>query len=103
MVSRTLANSLRPFDTLGRWGAEEFIAIITNVDDEILSSVAERCRLLVEHSGLPDELGSVKVTVSIGATQSRPDDDMFTLIKRVDGLMYSCKEFGRNCVTSDLE
>ena len=103
MVSKTLANSLRPFDILGRWGGEEFIAIITNVDDQMLSSIAERCRFLVEHSGLPDELGSVKVTVSIGATLSRPGDDMRELIRRVDELMYSCKEFGRNCVTSDLE
>ena len=103
MVSKTLANSLRPFDILGRWGGEEFIAIIANVDDEMLSSIAERCRFLVEHSGLPDELGSVKVTVSIGATLSRPDDDMLKLIKRADGLMYRCKEFGRNCVTSDLD
>jgi diguanylate cyclase (GGDEF)-like protein/PAS domain S-box-containing protein len=102
MVSKTLANSLRPFDTLGRWGGEEFIAIVANVDDQILSSIAERCRFLVEHSGLPDEHGSVKVTVSIGATLSRPDDDMLKLIQRADELMYSCKEFGRNCVTSDL-
>ena len=103
MVSKTLANSLRPFDILGRWGGEEFVAIVANVDDEMLSSIAERCRFLVEHSGLPDELGSVKATVSIGATLSRPDDDMLTLIKRADELMYSCKEFGRNCVTSDLD
>jgi len=102
MVSKTLANSLRPFDTLGRWGGEEFIAIVANVDDQMLSSIAERCRFLVEHSGLPDEHGSVKVTVSIGATLSRPDDDMLKLIQRADELMYSCKEFGRNCVTSDL-
>ena len=102
MVSKTLANSLRPFDTLGRWGGEEFIAIIANVNDQMLSSIAERCRFLVEHSGLPDEHGSVKVTVSIGATLSRPDDDMLKLIQRADELMYSCKEFGRNCVTSDL-
>jgi diguanylate cyclase (GGDEF)-like protein/PAS domain S-box-containing protein len=102
MVSKTLTNSLRPFDILGRWGGEEFLAIITNVDDQMLSSIAERCRFLVEHSGLPDELGSVKVTVSIGATLSRPGDDMRELIRRADELMYSCKEFGRNCVTSDL-
>ena len=102
MVSKTLANSLRPFDTLGRWGREEFIAIIANVDDETLSSIAERCRFLVEHSGLPNELGSVKVTVSIGATLSRSGDDMLTLINRAEQLMYSCKDFGRNCVTSDL-
>jgi diguanylate cyclase (GGDEF)-like protein/PAS domain S-box-containing protein len=102
MVSKTLTNSLRPFDILGRWGGEEFLAIITNVDDRMLSSIAERCRFLVEHSGLPDELGSVKVTVSIGATLSRAGDDMRELIRRADELMYSCKEFGRNCVTSDL-
>ena len=102
MVSKTLSNSIRPFDILGRWGGEEFIAIIANVDDQMLSSIAERCRFLVENSGLPHEYGPAKVTVSIGATPSRPDDDMRKLIKRADELMYSCKEFGRNCVTSDI-
>ena len=102
MVTKTLANSLRPFDILGRWGGEEFVAIIANVDDHMLADIAERCRFLVEHSGLPDEFGSVKVTVSIGATLSKGDDDIRQLIQRADELMYSCKEFGRNCVTSDL-
>jgi PleD family two-component response regulator len=38
----------------------------------------------------------------IGATLSRGDGDIRQLIQRADELMYSCKKFGRNCVTSDL-
>ncbi len=102
MVSKTLSNSIRSFDVLGRWGGEEFVVIIANVDNDTLSSIAERCRFLVEHSGLPHKLGSARVTVSIGATISQADDDIRRVIKRADQLMYRSKEFGRNCVTTDL-
>jgi diguanylate cyclase (GGDEF)-like protein len=103
MVSKTLTNSIRPFDVLGRWGGEEFVVIITNVNKDTLSAIAERCRFLVEHSGLPLKFGSASVTVSIGATLSQPDDDIQRLIERADQLMYRSKKFGRNCVTTDIE
>ena len=103
MVSKTLSNSIRPFDVLGRWGGEEFVVIIANVNRDALSAIAERCRFLVEHSGLPPRFGSVRVSVSIGATLSQSGDDIQRLIERADQLMYRSKKFGRNCVTTDIE
>ena len=102
MIARTLTNSLRPFDTIGRWGGEEFVAIIETVDNMTLSTIAERCRFLVEQSKLPEEFGAIHATVSIGAVISQVEDDMQTLLGKADRLMYRSKEFGRNCVTTDL-
>jgi diguanylate cyclase (GGDEF)-like protein/PAS domain S-box-containing protein len=102
MIARTLANSLRPFDTIGRWGGEEFVAIIENIDDTTLSMIAERCRFLVEQSRLPKQFGGVNATVSIGAVISQPADDMETIVREADRLMYRSKKLGRNCVTVDL-
>jgi diguanylate cyclase (GGDEF)-like protein/PAS domain S-box-containing protein len=100
-VSRTIANSLRSFDFLGRWGGEEFAAVISHAGQEQLLKVAERCRSLVERTGIPLDGGEITVTVSIGATMARPDDDAASLLERADGMMYASKAAGRNRVTTD--
>ena len=45
--------------------------------------------------------GAIGVSVSIGATLSRPDDTVDTIVRRADNLMYRCKKAGRNCVCID--
>jgi diguanylate cyclase (GGDEF)-like protein/PAS domain S-box-containing protein len=101
MVALTLVNSVRSFDVVGRWGGEEFIIVIANVDGAELQASAYRFRALVEQSSLPAEI-PLRVTVSVGATIARPEDTIETLLKRVDDLMYRSKAAGRNCVTVDV-
>ncbi|MBW1807457.1 MAG: sensor domain-containing diguanylate cyclase [Deltaproteobacteria bacterium] len=101
LVSLTLLNSLRPFDFLGRWGGEEFVAIVVNVDKRKLTYIADRARSLIEQSTL--KLGdlSIPVTVSIGATLAKAGDTTESLLNRADALMYRAKAHGRNQVTAD--
>ncbi len=99
MVAKTVANSLRGFDFLARWGGEEFLGIIANVDKESLTTVANRCRFLVENSKLVKESVKIGVTISIGATLAEPGDSAQTLVKRADRLLYQSKADGRNRVT----
>lgn len=101
MVARTLLNSSRSSDIIGRWGGEEFIAIVSNVTSLQLRKGAERYRSLVEHSSLPAGDYSVNLTISIGATLVVPGDTPASIIKRADKLMYESKTRGRNLVTSD--
>jgi diguanylate cyclase (GGDEF)-like protein/PAS domain S-box-containing protein len=99
MVSKTVSNSLRSFDVLGRWGGEEFIAILVNVNEEQLHSVSERLRLLVEQSSISIGSDMVRVTISIGATIAQKNDTINSVIKRADKLMYKSKNSGRNCIS----
>lgn len=100
MVSTTLANSLRSFDIIGRWGGEEFILLLVNVKPYDLVNLAERFRKLVERSTLTLDTGeSLSVTVSIGATLARCEDSTSSLIERADRLMYESKQTGRNKVS----
>jgi diguanylate cyclase (GGDEF)-like protein len=101
MVARTLSNNLRAHDLVGRYGGEEFVAIITHVDIAQLHSFAERLRLLVENSSHDTEYGTIQVTVSIGATVVRPEDTIETAITRADLFMYNSKVSGRNRVSID--
>ncbi len=100
-VSKTLSNGLRPFDIFGRWGGEEFVALLVNLNEEHLYSVSERLRLLVEQLVISVNSIDVRATVSIGATLARKNDNINIIIKRADQLMYKSKVSGRNCTTTD--
>ncbi len=97
-VAMTLLKSLRPFDFLGRWAGDEFLALIVNVGRDDLIAVAERARLLVEKSLVEGHGLGVHVTVSVGAAIARADDTVDQIVARSDALMYESKLAGRNQV-----
>ena len=99
MVGRTLHHSVRSFDIVGRWGGEEFLAVIANVTEDHLSSIARKLCQLVGKSRFTEGKDTIRVTISIGATLVRPDDTAETLVKRADRLMYRSKAAGRNRFT----
>ena len=99
MTARSLSNSLRPFDVVSRWGGEEFLAVIVNVDRDRLAAVGEKLRAMVEQSSLESNGDRIRVTVSIGGTVAAPSDDPASLVRKADELMYESKRRGRNRVT----
>ena len=99
MIARTLSVNLRPFDEVGRWGGEEFVAVVANVDSHALSLVAERLRMLTEASALDTEAGRVRATVSIGAVLATAEESVELILERADQLMYQSKIAGRNLVS----
>ena len=98
-VANTMRLNLRETDTCGRWGGEEFLAIIFDIDRATLEAIAEKLRSLVEQTVIDSEAGNPKVTISIGATLVKPGDTLESLINRADKLMYESKSRGRNCVS----
>lgn len=104
MISATLANSLRSFDVIGRWGGEEFVILLVNIQPEVLHTLADRLRRLVEQSQLTLDSGEkVAVTVSIGATSARIQDTADSLVDRADKLMFESKRRGRNMVSVETQ
>jgi diguanylate cyclase (GGDEF)-like protein/PAS domain S-box-containing protein len=101
MVAKTLMNTARSFDVVARWGGDEFIAVIANVEKEQLIATANRFRTLVEQSSrVPGPVQ--QVTISVGATLARSDDTEATVLERADRFMYLSKNAGKNRVTTDL-
>ena len=101
MVAATMSNSLRSSDFLGRWGGDEFLAVVLNVREDQLLAIGNKLRALVEHSTINIGRTFQRVTVSVGATAADADDTMDTLLKRADNLMYRSKASGGNLVTID--
>ena len=99
LVARTLSANCRSFDTVARWGGEEFTGIIANVREDGLLLVAEKFRAMVEASELRDKVNSpIQITVSIGGAAARPGESAVELVKRTDEMMYAAKRAGRNRV-----
>ena len=98
-AANTLRGAARSFDLVGRWGGEEFVAILANTDARTLQAIADRFRALVEASVVSAGGAEHVFTVSVGGTQATADDSVETLISRADALMYASKQSGRNCVT----
>ncbi len=101
-IANTLYRNLRSEDTVGRWGGEEFVAVLHGVDRDGLMNAAEKLCALVANSNLTIDRGEVRVTLSIGATLLRSGDDIEALIQRVDQNMYRSKQAGRNRASFDL-
>lgn len=98
LVARTLSHTARAFDTVGRWGGDEFLAVIANVKAAVLARVAERFRMLVERSRLAGKDGDLPVSISAGAAAARPGDTAKSLFARADEMLYKSKQEGRNRV-----
>lgn len=98
-VANTFIANCRPFDLYGRWGGEEFIGIIRNINDNDLKILGNRVRTLVASSYIDRDGKTLQVTISVGATVVRETDTMESLMKRADKLLYKSKDAGRNCLT----
>lgn len=96
MVSKSMRNALRSSDFIGRWGGEEFFAIIRcNTNDDLLA-IAEKIRVLIENSELVVNDEILRITISAGCTMVNKSDTPATISKRADMALYFSKSNGRN-------
>jgi diguanylate cyclase (GGDEF)-like protein/PAS domain S-box-containing protein len=101
-AAKTLTGSLRPTDTVGRWGGDEFLAIARNVNREVLSSLAQRCVAMVAQTSVPsNDDKRISLSLSVGAVLSRPGETVEELVHRADVLMYRSKACGRSRATTE--
>ncbi|HSW40926.1 MAG TPA: diguanylate cyclase [Patescibacteria group bacterium] len=97
-VARTLLQASRAMDDISRYGGEEFVLTITDVDEVALRGVAERFRVLVEQSRIRAGEQDLRVTISLGGTIAEVGDTAEAIFARADAALYRAKEGGRNRV-----
>jgi diguanylate cyclase (GGDEF)-like protein len=100
-VASTCVRRLRSFDMVGRYGGDEFIALLPEVDVPSALAVAERLSVAVR--GTPVLVGDevIPVSLSIGlafAEHTDPNETLADLLHRADLALYEAKQAGRNCV-----
>ena len=88
---------LRPYDTFGRIGGEEFCVLFKETDIEEAKKLASKCREVVERNPISTDLGTIYLTVSGGLVEvERNSLEILKLMEKADKALYMAKESGRN-------
>lgn len=92
--------SLRKMDSAYLYGGDEFTVILPEATGEDAKMVAERIRNTIKNEPFdPTPQQEAVVTISIGATEYSPGEDISALVKKSDKAMYISKQEGRDKVT----
>jgi len=89
------ASAMRPYDAIGRFGGEEFLAVMPGTGELEALSMLKRIRAAVAASPIAFDGGEVAVTVSLGGATSC-GESLDALIARADEALYRAKEQGRD-------
>lgn len=95
-VGEIIVGEIRESDSAARWGGEEFLIMLENINinDAILK--AEKIRRKVEHSSLIHNESEIKITMTLGLAEGTTSPDIYSEINRADKLMYEGKILGKN-------
>jgi two-component system cell cycle response regulator len=99
-IGRRLVAGIRPYDTVGRYGGEEFLLVMPECDATVLAQLAERLRLAIAVTPLNLVEGLIGITISVGGAASGLADgtDVASLVRAADAALYRAKRAGRNRV-----
>jgi diguanylate cyclase (GGDEF)-like protein len=104
-VAELLITSVRASDIVARWGGEEIVILLPELNLDQAKQAAERIRSIIESTEFCDSDITMRETVSIGVIVY-PDSRVYRyqdMFKFVDEALYFAKEAGRNCVRVSLD
>jgi diguanylate cyclase (GGDEF)-like protein len=96
LVAETLQSCVRPSESVGRWGGDEFLLVAAASSRAQVRALAERLRLVTATAWLTMPAGNVAVTLSVGAAVSADGESWTDVLKRADAAVYAAKATGRN-------
>ena len=106
LVGMSLKQSIKGQDITARYGGEEFAVVLPNTALRQALTVADHIRRAVMSKELKKKsTGEIlgRVTISVGVSMLKPDDDMDSLIERADACLYAAKRAGRNRVVCEAD
>lgn len=92
-LTRVVGQLLRQTDMLARWGGEEFVLILSHIDETAAMQLAEKIRKAVEAYRFPD-VGHI--TISLGVAQFSTAETLDAWFGRADQALFDAKNGGRN-------
>jgi diguanylate cyclase (GGDEF)-like protein len=94
VVTARIRNALRAGDLLGRWGGEEFVAVLPGASLREALEIADRVRMSVSNSPIIVRTAEPRtITASVGCAVTT-DEDIDAVLRRADGAMYVAKRSG---------
>ncbi len=104
-VANALQTNARQYDSVYRFGGEEFVVMVPECGCESAFNAAERYRLAIEAIEVQLSEGKLKLTVSIGVAVRRDKrtTSLADLLTEADTFLYAAKNSGRNRVCVNCE
>ncbi len=105
-TAQRIKAATRPYDHVGRYGGEEFLAVLPGCNDSNALKLAERLCTCVNQEGIRIEEGLVKVSISLGIVTcfNTAQLKIDSIIQTADKALYQAKDAGRNrAVLGSLE
>jgi diguanylate cyclase (GGDEF)-like protein len=101
-VAKRMKASMRTSDTVGRFGGEEFMAVIPSCAGEELLRIAERIRSAVNRAPITngDQIIPVSASIGVAVRWDAKDGSTQQSLQRADKALYVAKEMGRNRVVA---
>ncbi|HVZ18124.1 MAG TPA: GGDEF domain-containing protein [Terriglobales bacterium] len=93
-----MQDCVRGHDYIGRYGGEEFLAVIPETDEGLALQIAERMRGRISMNRVVFNANPILLTATIGVALSCEGDTPESLLRRADLALYSGKRFGRDNV-----
>jgi diguanylate cyclase len=106
LVAMSLKQTIKGQDITARYGGEEFAVVLPNTGLRQALTVADHIRRAVMAKELKKKsTGEIlgRVTISVGVSMLKPDDDTDSLIERADACLYAAKRNGRNRVICEVD
>jgi diguanylate cyclase len=106
LVGKSLKQTIKGQDITARYGGEEFVVVLPNTALRQALTVADHVRRAVMSKELKKKsTGEIlgRVTISVGVSMLKPDDDTDSLIERADACLYAAKRNGRNRVICEAD
>jgi len=97
-AARRMRDAIRPYDSIGRYGGEEFLLVLSNCDTLGAAAIAERLLQAVRKDTIVLAEATVSVTLSAGVATSGVIQEPETLVGAADAALYRAKRGGRNRV-----
>lgn len=96
-LSSILYDNLRKTDVIFRWGGEEFLIILENVELSTAGGLLDKTRKKIENTEMQTAAGIISITVTIGAAEF-DGTDFWNSVNLCDAKMYQGKRIGKNKV-----
>ncbi|PKI16923.1 GGDEF domain-containing protein [Colwellia sp. 12G3] len=98
VIANSIIKNVNKGVFVGRYGGEEFVLIYSKTNEEALTADLNLLNKYVTRLPFKFKSNKVSITLSIGATHIKSDDNIHTAFERADQAMYKAKKQGKNQV-----
>ncbi|MBI4684345.1 MAG: diguanylate cyclase [Nitrospirae bacterium] len=102
-IAQLFKDKVRKNDFIARYGGEEFIIILPHTPVEGAREAGEKIRSFIEKTKFSFKGKEVPVTISIGISIFKKEDDATTAFERADKALYLAKRSGRNMIKTEAD